>query len=773
MIDLILFNLILMYFSICYYLKSYINKKKITYKCDNNSKNIAITICCEGRGHLTQFINFYKSYENKEHIKMIFLNKEIEKLIPIYFIEFCNEHKISIEWLYQNIHLYNSHDNNIDYPLTLLLGIYKIWGQHIDEMMKFYNILSKYNCSTILNFGCTDLRYYLSCGPKNITVYSYATMLKFYNTYENKYYHKNEDKKLNFIDNLIGTVGLNFNRHQILADNNICLSPIKPIYEKYTTYPCLIDIQVQHDIHYDNYFKNYKKQKNILVYLLYEQYYDHFIKLAMINKNIQYFVFCRSDDIMIKDDNLDNIIRFNLNNSGFKHMMNMCDIYIGSAGVESVCEAIFLKKPTILIPTIKHYEQITNAKLFSENLEHIYWITHYNKIDEISKTIDQILKSDMDNYKNECDNIVKYYTNKQIYNFKKKYCFINSISLPIRSGPSFTAINRAKYIANNNIVDIYHPFIDIKYQKMVWNKCFSQSEYIEYLYEQYGKHENINHKLFKCSYSTIFNWSTINSDEFQNILNKKYDKVIFEDPGCHGFTILGNLRKLNNHTIICIHQTNYIDIIPKLYKNIPIYINKYIYNHKNIHNILYCDIINRDIKLKNTITLPIHGIDNKYFIDNLPNKNSVYFIGKLDDSHKNINKILKLTQNICYLHVYGIGRDKHILDNYKHCIYHGLTNNINDLANHKIYISYSAKEGICTATIEALSMNKFCLLYDCECNEIFKDMKNAHFFKDDQEFKEKLLYLIKLEPTIELNKQKFTWDNANKIFYDYILKLDN
>ncbi len=102
MISKILVNTISICLFICYYINYYIFGYRVRHNCDNNIKNIAITICCDGRGHFTQFMNYYNISNEKKHIKIIFLNEQMQHSIPQYFIQFCEKHNIIIEWLNQN-----------------------------------------------------------------------------------------------------------------------------------------------------------------------------------------------------------------------------------------------------------------------------------------------------------------------------------------------------------------------------------------------------------------------------------------------------------------------------------------------------------------------------------------------------------------------------------------------------------------------------------------------------------------------------------------------
>lgn len=50
-----------------------------------------------------------------------------------------------------------------------------------------------------------------------------------------------------------------------------------------------------------------------------------------------------------------------LNDIKFLEMMSKCGAYSSTAGFESICEAMYLGKPIMMVPTYGHFEQACNA----------------------------------------------------------------------------------------------------------------------------------------------------------------------------------------------------------------------------------------------------------------------------------------------------------------------------------------------------------------------------------------------------------------------------
>ena len=113
--------------------------------------------------------------------------------------------------------------------------------------------------------------------------------------------------------------------------------------------------------------------------------------------------------------------------------------------------------------------------------------------------------------------------------------------------------------------------------------------------------------------------------------------------------------------------------------------------------------------------------------------------------------------------VFGDGNDKDfILSNEQIFNYKGLTSCIDDLNEYGIYVSFSYLEGLCTATAEAIAMNKRCIILDCECNNGFRKYKNVYYFKDESEFVNVLRHVKQQPVHIDEDKNDFRWSNCNQ-----------
>jgi uncharacterized protein (TIGR00661 family) len=104
----------------------------------------------------------------------------------------------------------------------------------------------------------------------------------------------------------------------------------------------------------------------ILVYLLNCGYITDILKWH--KKHPTTTLYCFTDSEEVKKEHKgewkidDNLIFYSLNDHNFLALMARCRGLVCNAGFESVCEAIYLNKPVMLVPVKGHFEQFCNAK---------------------------------------------------------------------------------------------------------------------------------------------------------------------------------------------------------------------------------------------------------------------------------------------------------------------------------------------------------------------------------------------------------------------------
>jgi uncharacterized protein (TIGR00661 family) len=141
------------------------------------------------------------------------------------------------------------------------------------------------------------------------------------------------------------------------ADKILALSfrPIKSIFQKnnYFVVPPLLRKEIHQLPNTNNNF--------LLVYLLNPGYAPEIIAWHKKHSQQKLEVFWdnkEAEEVFVQDKNL---IFYRLHDKLFLEKLSSCTAYVSSAGFESICEALYLKKPTLLVPTEGHFEQLCNA----------------------------------------------------------------------------------------------------------------------------------------------------------------------------------------------------------------------------------------------------------------------------------------------------------------------------------------------------------------------------------------------------------------------------
>lgn len=103
------------------------------------------------------------------------------------------------------------------------------------------------------------------------------------------------------------------------------------------------------------------KEDYILVYVTQHSLADQLILWHANNSKVKLHCFWDKPQNTAVDEHSPNLYFHQINAQKFIQMMQNCKGLVTTAGFESVCEAMYLGKPTLMIPVPKHYEQNCNA----------------------------------------------------------------------------------------------------------------------------------------------------------------------------------------------------------------------------------------------------------------------------------------------------------------------------------------------------------------------------------------------------------------------------
>ena len=98
-----------------------------------------------------------------------------------------------------------------------------------------------------------------------------------------------------------------------------------------------------------------------LAYMVNPGYSEEILSFAKLHPEVQIKAFWDKKGAQEVENPLPNLSFHKVNDQGFLEAMAACKGLICTAGFESVCEAMYLGKPVVMVPVAGQYEQACNA----------------------------------------------------------------------------------------------------------------------------------------------------------------------------------------------------------------------------------------------------------------------------------------------------------------------------------------------------------------------------------------------------------------------------
>jgi uncharacterized protein (TIGR00661 family) len=298
----------------------------------------------EGRGHMTQSISMFQLLEQNGHkVCAVCVGKSKRREIPKFFSS-----KIKAP-----IHLFDSPNfvtdkkhKGIKLGKTITSNLSKI-TQFKKSLNEIHQLVEEHQPDIILNFydllgGLYKMLFQPTC--------RYWTIGHQYliNHPEFPYPNGNGLQKLLFQLNTKITA---FGSELELA---LSFRPLDPVQNGNTVIlPPLLRKEIKNLTPYSGEF--------YLTYMVNPGYSDEILLFAKQNPNIKIEAFWDKIGAPIKYKPLENLIFHQLNDCLFLDKMAQCKGLVTTAGFESVCEAMYLGKPVMMVPVKGQFEQACNA----------------------------------------------------------------------------------------------------------------------------------------------------------------------------------------------------------------------------------------------------------------------------------------------------------------------------------------------------------------------------------------------------------------------------
>jgi uncharacterized protein (TIGR00661 family) len=298
----------------------------------------------EGRGHMTQAISLADMLRNEEHeVVHILVGKSKQREIPSFFFE---KIKTQVTLFESPNFIIGSKSKKINLWKTIIYNVFWIF-RFIKSLQKINKVVKQTKPDVIINFydilaGLYSITYrpkakYVCIGHQFLLNHPAFVFPKGYKV----------DKILMRINTAVTSMRADL--HLALSFRPMPDVPEKKIY----VVPPLLRVEVTRLL--------VENEGYILGYILNASYGEEIEKWHQQHPQHTLHFFWDKKDAPEVLQVTPKLTFHKINDEKFLDMMSKCGAYCSTAGFESICEAMYLGKPIMMVPSYGHFEQACNA----------------------------------------------------------------------------------------------------------------------------------------------------------------------------------------------------------------------------------------------------------------------------------------------------------------------------------------------------------------------------------------------------------------------------
>jgi uncharacterized protein (TIGR00661 family) len=312
----------------------------------NKGKKYLLVVQGEGRGHLTQALTMHDLLIEKGHtVCAVIVGSSDRREIPNFFFEKIKAPVIRLE----SPNFVTDKSNKSVKIFKTVIHNFRRLGTFRGSLKAIDEILEKYQPDVVINFF--DLLmglYHRFYKPKSKMVCIAHQYIYFHPDFEFPPGYLLDRMAIKFYTKLTS----------IGSCKNIALS-FYNIYthsDDVTIVPPLLRNEV--------YALNSTQKDHYLVYLVNNGYYEEIIAWHKSNPGVELHCFTDSPETLLGKYSYrsQNMHLHAINDKLFLEKMSEARGLASSAGFESVCEAMYLGKPVLMVPVAGHFEQYCNSR---------------------------------------------------------------------------------------------------------------------------------------------------------------------------------------------------------------------------------------------------------------------------------------------------------------------------------------------------------------------------------------------------------------------------
>lgn len=303
----------------------------------------------EGRGHLTQAIALFRLLQEQGHtVSCVIVGRNPNRELPDFFLRKITVPIIQVESPHFCI---DSSGRSVSMGMTILKNLANrhSFSRSLRIMRDTFDT---YNPHVVINFYEPLVALYVLRYNRNFRIISLAHQYIY--LHEGFRFPKGSPVKGRLLKWYTAFTSIGSERIMALSMYDLPASHRKQLL----VCPPLL----RHEL----FQKSISDEGFILVYLVNSGFMRDIMKWHARNPGIRLVVFTDNRDVKERHKGLyriDDTLSFHsLNDEKFMDMMSRCSSLVCTAGFESVCEAMYLSKPVMLVPVPGHFEQYCNAR---------------------------------------------------------------------------------------------------------------------------------------------------------------------------------------------------------------------------------------------------------------------------------------------------------------------------------------------------------------------------------------------------------------------------
>jgi len=300
----------------------------------------------EGRGHMTQAIALRNMLvKNGHEVGAALVGKSARREIPAFFYE---KIQVPVTGFESPNFILDPKNKGLKIADTMLTNLFQ-YRKFFDNIKEIDRIVAEYQPHVVVNFYdlLAGLYSYFHKRNRHFKYVCIGHQLLLEHTDMQLPEGHDIEKFLLHNNTIISTAR---------SDMNLALSfvPLPDLPEKniYVVPPLL-----RRDV-----LEAVPEDKNFLLgYMVNDGYGEDIMAWHKQNQHISVVCFWDRKGVGQEYSPHENLVFHQLNDVKFLEHMRTCSGYVSTAGFESICEAMYLGKPVMMIPTANHFEQLCNS----------------------------------------------------------------------------------------------------------------------------------------------------------------------------------------------------------------------------------------------------------------------------------------------------------------------------------------------------------------------------------------------------------------------------